>query len=100
MVRFVSCFGGSIRPQRVLAPRHKRTTYQFLFGVVIVLEYYVSNFRPFLDRLDWVLILVRKKLDLCYVLVVQYGNKRFGYLDIRERPINLYLVLSSYWNTK
>ena len=53
------------------------------------------NFRTFRDRLVWVSILVRKRLDLCYVLVVQYGNKGFGYLDIRERHINLYLVLSS-----
>ena len=38
-VRFVSCYGGSIQPQRVWVPRHKRTTYKFIFGVVIVLEY-------------------------------------------------------------
>ena len=45
-------------------------------------------------------ILVRKRIDLCPVLEVQYGRKGFGYLDIRERAINLYSVLSSYWNTK
>ena len=84
MVRFVSCFGGSIRPQRVWAPRHKRTTYKFVFGVVIILEYYISNLTPFQDRLVWVLILVRKRLDLCPVLEVHYGRKRVGYLDIRE----------------
>ena len=96
----MSCFGRSIRPQRVWVPRHKRTTYKLICGVVIVLEYYLSNFRPIPDRLVWVLILVRKRLDLCHVLVGQYGHKGFGYLDIRERPINLNLVFSSYWNTK
>ena len=35
-----------------------------------------------------------------HVLVVQYSHKGFGHLDIREQPINWYLVLSSYWNTK
>ena len=84
----MSCFGGSIRPQRVWVPKHKRTTYKFVFGVVIVLEYYISNLIPFRDRLVWVLILVRKRLDLCHVLVIQYGHKGFGYLDIREQPIN------------
>ena len=54
----------------------------------------------FLDRLVWVSILVRKRLDLLPVLKVQFGRKGFGYLDIRERPINLYSVLSSYGNTK
>ena len=39
-------------------------------------------------------ILERKRLDLRHVLDVQYDRKGFGYLDIRERPINLYAVLS------
>ena len=59
-------------------PRHKRKTYKLIFGVVIVLEYYISNFRPFQDRLVWVLILVRKRLDLCPVLDVHYGLKGLG----------------------
>ena len=50
----------------------------------------------FQDRLVWVSILVRKMLDLRHVLEVQFGRKGFGYLDIRERPINLYSVLSLY----
>ena len=54
----------------------------------------------FRDRLVWVSILVRKRLDLRPVLEVQFGRKGFGYLVERERPINLYLVLSSYRNTK
>ena len=58
------------------------------------------NFRPFIDRLVWVTILVRKRLDLRHVLEVHFSRKAFGYLDIRERPINLYSVLSLYWNTK
>ena len=58
------------------------------------------NFRPFGDRLEWVSILVLKRLDLRPVLDVHFGRKGFGYLDLRERPINLYLVLSSYWKTK
>ena len=58
------------------------------------------NFRPFGDRLVWVSILVRKRLDLLHVLEVHFNLKAFGYLDIRERPINLYSVLSSYCNTK
>ena len=52
------------------------------------------------DRLVWVLILVRKRLDLGHVLEVEYDRKGSGYLDLRERPISLYSVLSSYWNTK
>ena len=58
------------------------------------------NLRLFGDPLGWVSILVRKRLELRPVLEVQYGRKGFGYLDVRERPINLYSVLSSYWNTK
>ena len=54
----------------------------------------------FRDRLVWVLILVRKRLDLRPVLDVQFGRKGFGYLVERERPINLYLELSLYGNTK
>ena len=54
----------------------------------------------FEDRLVSVSILVRKRLDLRPVLEVQFGRKRFGYLDERERLINLYSALSSYWNTK
>ena len=38
-VRFASCFEGSLRPERVWVPRHNRTTYKFIFGVVMVLEY-------------------------------------------------------------
>ena len=87
-VRFASCFGVSIRPQRGWVPRHKRTTYKFIFGVVIVLEYYILNFGPFRDRLVSFSILVRKRLDLRHVLEVKYGRKGFGYLDIREQPIN------------
>ena len=98
-VRFASCFGVSIRPQRVWVPRHKRTTYKLIFGVVIALENYISNFRLFQDRLVWVLILVRKRLDLRPVLEVHFGRKRFVYLDIIQ-PINLHLVFSSFCNTK
>ena len=58
------------------------------------------NFRPFGDRLVGVSILVRKRLDLRPVLEIQFSRKGFGYLVIRERPINLYSVLPSYWNTK
>ena len=96
----MSCFGGSLQPQRVWVPRQNTRTYKLIFGVVIVLEYLILNFRQFRDRLVWVSKLVRKKSDLCLVLEVQYGRKGFGYLDTRERPINLYSVLSSYWNTK
>ena len=39
-----------------------------------------------------------KRLDLRHVLEVHFGRKGFGYLDTRERPVNLYLVLSWYWN--
>ena len=77
-VRFASCFGGSIQPQCFWVPKHNRTTYKLLFGVVIVLEYKILNLRPFLDHLVWVLILVRKRLDLRHVLVVQYGYKGLG----------------------
>ena len=55
---------------------------------------------PFRDGFVWVSILVRKRLDLRHVLEVHFGRKGFGYLDIRERPINLYLVLSSLCNAK
>ena len=55
---------------------------------------------PFRDRLVWVSILVRKRLDLSSVLEVHFGSKGFGYLVVRELPINLYSVLTSYWNTK
>ena len=58
------------------------------------------NFWPFGDRFVGLSILVLKRLDLSLVLEVQFGRKGFGYLDIRERPINLYSVLSSYFNTK
>ena len=58
------------------------------------------NLRSFGDPLVWISILVRKRLELRHVLEVQYGRKGFGYLDIRERPINLYSVLSSYGKTK
>ena len=44
-------------------------------------------------------MLERKRLDLRQVLDVHFGRKAFGCLDIRERPINLYSVMSSYWNT-
>ena len=92
----MSCFGGSKRPQRVWVPRRKRMIYNFIFGVVIILEYLLLNFRQFQDRLVCVSILVRKRLDLRPVLEVQDGRKGFGYLDIRERPINLYSMFSSY----
>ena len=55
---------------------------------------------PFGDCLVRVSILVRKWLDLRPVFEVHFGHKAFGYLDLREGPINLYLALSSYWNTK
>ena len=58
------------------------------------------NLRSFGDRLVGVSILVFKRLDLHHVLEVHFGPKVFGYLDIRERPINLYSALSLYWNTK
>ena len=57
------------------------------------------NLRSFGDHLVWVSILVRKRLDLHPVLDVHFDRKGIGYLDIRERPINLYSVLSYYWNT-
>ena len=71
-----------------LRPRHKRMTYKLIFGVVIVLEYEILNLRPFRDRLVWVSILVSKRLDLRPVLEFQFSRKGFGYLDIREQPIN------------
>ena len=58
------------------------------------------NLRSFGYGLDWVSILVNKRLDLRPVWEGQFGRKWFGYLDIREQPIKLYSVLSSYWNTK
>ena len=58
------------------------------------------NLRSFGDRLVRDSILVCKRLDMRPVLDVHFGRKGFGYLDIRERPINLYSVLSSYWNSK
>ena len=81
-------------------PRHKRTTYTFIFRVVIVLEYQILNFRQFRDGLVWGLIPVCKRIDLRHVLEVHFGRKGFGYLEISERPVNLYCVLSLYWNTK
>ena len=62
--RLDRCRGCSFRPQRVWVPRLKRTTYKLIFSVVIVLGYYILNFKPFGDRLDGVSILVRKRLDL------------------------------------
>ena len=47
----------------VWLPRHKRTTYKLIFGVVIVLKYYILNLKSFGDHLVWVSILVRKRLD-------------------------------------
>ena len=58
------------------------------------------NLRSFGDPLVWVSILARKRLDLRHVLEVHFGRKVFGYLDVIERPTNLYSVLSSYCNTK
>ena len=43
--------------------------------------------------------MVRKRLDMRPVLEVHFGRKGFGYLNVREGPINLYLVLSSYCKT-
>ena len=48
------------------------------------------NLRSVGDRLVWVSILVRRRLDLSHVLEVHFGRKGFGYLDIREGHINLY----------
>ena len=56
--------------KRVWVSRHKRTTYKFIFGVFMVLEYKKLNFRKFRDRLLWGSILVRKWLDLLPVLEV------------------------------
>ena len=75
-------------------PRHKITTYKLIFGVVKVWQYQISNFRQFRDGLVWVSILVRKRLDLRHVLEVLFGRNGFGYLHTRERPLNLYSVLS------
>ena len=58
------------------------------------------NSLSFGDRLVRDSILVCKRLDMRPGLDVHLGRKGFGYLDIREQPINLYSVLSSYWNTK
>ena len=49
------------------------------------------NLRSFGDRLVWVPILVRKRLDLRPVLEVHFGSNGIGYLDIKEQPINLYI---------
>ena len=75
-------------------------TYKLIFSVVIVLEYGILNLMSFEDRLVRDSIVVCKRLDMRPVLDVHFGRKGFGYLDIRERPINLYSVLSSYWNAK
>ena len=56
------------------------------------------NLMSFGDRLVRDSNLVCKRLDMRPVLDVHFGRKWFGYLDIRERPINWYSVLSSYWN--
>ena len=58
------------------------------------------NLMSFGDRLVWDSILVGKRLDMRPVLDVYFGRQWFGYLEIRERPINLYSLFSSYWNTK
>ena len=58
------------------------------------------NLMSFGDRLVRDSILVCKRLGMRPVLNVHFGRKGFGYLDIIERPINLYSVLSLYWNTK
>ena len=76
-----------MRPERVWVPRHKRTTYKLIFGVVIVLEYYIFNLRSFGERLVGVSNLERKRLDLRPGLEVQHDRKGCAYLDIRERPI-------------
>ena len=46
------------------------------------------NLMSFGDRLVLDSILVCKRLDMRPVLDVHFGRKGFGYLDIRERPIN------------
>ena len=58
------------------------------------------NLMSFGDRLVQDSILVCKRLGMRPVLDVHFGCKGFGYIDIRERLRNLYLVLSLYWNTK
>ena len=58
------------------------------------------NLRSFGDRLLLVSILLRKRLDLRPILEVHFGRKVFGYIDIRERPINLYSLFSWHWKTK
>ena len=65
----------------------------------MVLEYQILNFRQFRDGLVGVSIPVRKRLDLRHVLEVHFDHKGLGYLDIREQPKNLYLLLSLYWNS-
>ena len=60
----------------------------------------MSNLRSFADPLAWISIMVRKRLELRHVLDVHFGRKGFGYLDIRERPINLYSLFSWHWKTK
>ena len=74
----MSCFGGSIRPQSVWVPSHKGTTYKFIFGAVIVLEYQILNLRSFGDRLVRVSILVCKRLDMRPILEVQFVRKGIG----------------------
>ena len=58
------------------------------------------NLMSFGDRLVRDSILVCKRLGMRPVLDVHFGCKGFGYIDIRERPKNLYSVCSSFWNTK
>ena len=48
----------------------------------------MMNLMSFGDRLVWDSNLVCKRLDMRPVLDVHFGRKGFGYLDIRERPIN------------
>ena len=99
-VTFACCFEGSFWPQSVLVPRHNRMTYKLILCVFIVFPYQILKLRSFGDRLLWVSILVRKRLDMRHVLEVHFGRRTFGYLGIRERPINWYSVFSSCSNTK
>ena len=46
------------------------------------------NLMSFRDRLVLDSILVCKRLNRRPVLDVDFGHKGFGYLDLRERPIN------------
>ena len=46
------------------------------------------NLMSFGDRLVRDSILVCKRLGMRPVMDVSFGRKGFGYLDIRERPIN------------